>query len=300
VPDVLVTPEVLELLVTSTVFDPDRALPELSPTSEVQRVILVPPEIEGIGIFFKFSCGSIYKIDGILAVTVSTITVILDVSVPPVAELLIVKLTVKVPTVFEDSEITLPFRVSLPTPEFTSEFVTETVFGYVYPLICDSSKGLYCEAVPEEIVIVLGQARVLLVASVEVTLAQVVLTVVELKVDSVETLSGIVSETETLSNSKPVPENLTLLKPVSFLMCTYAYNSLVVLFETPVFGLLQYGLAEVTPSTVLFGQPPRALEIVPASKFSVPPPTKLIVTLFGLFHKPACTSGTAILIKTGN
>jgi hypothetical protein len=140
----------------------------------------VPPVIEGIGIFLEFSCGSIYKIDGILAVTVSTITVILDVSVPPVAELVIVKLTVKVPTVLEDKVIMFPVLDSFPTPEATSLFVTDTVFGYVYPVICDSSKGLYCEAVPVEIVIVRGQALVFEVATAAVTSLQVVRTVAEL------------------------------------------------------------------------------------------------------------------------
>ena len=142
-------------------------------------------------------------------------------------------------TVSDDNEIIFPLLVSLPTPELISEFVTDTVFGYVYPLICDSSKGLYCEAVPVEIVIVRGQALVFEVATAAVTSLQVVRTVAELKVDSVATRAGTVSDTEILSNSKPVPKNLTLLKPVSFLIFTYAYNSFVTLLATPVFGLLQ-------------------------------------------------------------
>ena len=58
-------------------------------------MMFVPPDIDGIGSFFETSCGSTCKILGSRAVTVSTITVILDVSVPPVAEFLIVKLTVE-------------------------------------------------------------------------------------------------------------------------------------------------------------------------------------------------------------
>ena len=41
-------------------------------------------------------------------------------------------------------------------------------------------------------------------------------------------------------------------------------------------------MAAVTPFTVLFGQPPSAFVSVPALKLSVPPPTKLIVTLLPL------------------